>query len=244
MDIRSEVNTTSNQLLNFLSPKNRAILAPHMDRVSLTPRETLEEPNQPIVSIYFPEDGVASVVGTSNTKGQYEVGIIGKEGMTGLMVVLGNSKSPLHTFVQVAGSALVMSSDHLRKVMAHSPAIRDVFLMYVQVYLIQSSQTTIANAAALIPQRLARWLLMCEDRLASKHIPLTHEFLSIMLGVQRSGVTIAMGELEHQGLIRGDRGMVHIVDRPTLIKLTNGTYGVAESEYERLFGAPAAEMDA
>jgi CRP-like cAMP-binding protein len=237
MDIRSEINTTSNRLLNVLSSKNRAILAPHMERVSLVPRETLEEPNQPIMHIYFPEDGVASVAGTSNAMGQYEVGMIGKEGMTGLMVVLGNSKSPLQTFVQVAGSALVMSSDHLRKVMAISPTIRDVFLMYVQVFLIQSSQTAIANAAAVLPQRLARWLLMCEDRLSSKHIPLTHEFLSIMLGVQRSGVTIAMGELEHQGVIKADRGMVHIVDRPTLIKLTNGSYGVAENEYERLFGA-------
>jgi CRP-like cAMP-binding protein len=236
MDIRSETNTTSNRLLNFLSPENRAILAPHLERVSLTVRETLEEPNQPIVHIYFPEDGVASVVGTSNAMGQYEVGIIGKEGMTGLMVVLGNSKSPLHTFVQVAGSALVMSSDHLRKVMAHSPTIRDVFLMYVQVYLIQTSQTAVANAATLLPQRLARWLLMCENRLTSKHIPLTHEFLSIMLGVQRSGVTIAMGELEHKGLIKADRGMVHILDRPALVKLTNGSYGLAEAHYEHLFG--------
>ena len=78
---------------------------------------------------------------------------------------------------------------------------------------------------------------MCEDRLTSKHIPLTHEFLSIMLGVQRSGVTIAMGELEHSGVIRAERGMVHILDRATLIKLTNGTYGLAEREYERLFGS-------
>src|SRR5918995_4144629 len=237
MDTRSAINTTSNRLLNFLSLADRAILAPHMERVSLVLRQTLEEPNQPIAHIYFPEDGVASVVGTSNAMGQYEVGIIGKEGMTGLMVVLGNSQSPLHTFVQIAGSGLVMSSAHLRKVMAHSPTIRDVFLMYVQVYLIQTSQTAIANAAAVLPQRLARWLLMCEDRLTSKHIPLTHEFLSIMLGVQRSGVTIAMGELEHSGVIRAERGMVHILDRATLIKLTNGSYGLAEAQYGRLFGS-------
>ena len=237
MDTRSAITTTSNRLLNFLSPADRAILVPHMERVSLTLRQTLEEPNRPITHIYFPEDGIASVVGTSNAMGQYEVGIIGKEGMTGVMVVLGNSQSPLHTFVQMAGSGLVMSSAHLRKVMAHSPTIRDVFLMYVQVYLIQTSQTAIANAAAVLPQRLARWLLMCEDRLTSKHIPLTHEFLSIMLGVQRSGVTIAMGELENNGLIRADRGMVHILDRATLIKLTNASYGLAEMEYGRLFGS-------
>jgi CRP-like cAMP-binding protein len=236
MDIRSEINTTSNQLLNFLSPADRAILAPHMKRVSLVTRETLEEPHRPIDHIYFPEGGVASVVGTSNAMGQYEVGMIGKEGMTGLMVVLGTGQSPLRTFVQVAGSALVVGSAQLKKAMTDSPTIRDVFLMYVQVYLIQTSQTAITNAAAVLPQRLARWLLMCEDRLTSRHIPLTHEFLAIMLGVQRSGVTIAVGELESRGLIKGDRGMVHIVDRPALVKLSKCTYGIAEKEYERLFG--------
>jgi CRP-like cAMP-binding protein len=240
MDTRSAINTTSNRLLNFLSPSDRECLASHMDRVSLVVRQTLEEPGQPIEHIYFPEDGVASVVGTSNGMGQYEVGMIGKEGMTGLMVVLGNSQSPLHTFVQVAGSGLVMSSAHLRKIMAQRSTIRDVLLMFVQVYLIQTSQTAVANAAAVLPQRLARWLLMCEDRLTSKHIPLTHEFLSIMLGVQRSGVTIAMGELEHSGLIRADRGMVHILDRKTLIKLTNGSYGLAEAQYEHLFAPRTA----
>jgi CRP-like cAMP-binding protein len=237
MENRSEINSTSNRLLNFLSVDNRAILAPHMARISLVPRNVLEEPDTRIENIYFPEDGVASVVGISTAMGQYEVGMIGKEGMTGLMVVLGNSQSPLRTFVQVAGSALVIGSVQLRKAMAESSTIRDVFLMYVQVYLIQTSQTALANAAAVLPQRLARWLLMCEDRLTSKHIPITHEFLAIMLGVQRSGVTVAMGELEDRGLIKGDRGVVHILDRPTLVKLTNGSYGVAEKEYQRLFGS-------
>jgi CRP-like cAMP-binding protein len=237
MDIRSEINTTSNRLLNFLSADNRSILAPHAKRVSLVPRNILEEANQPIEYIYFPEDGVASVVGTSKAMGQYEVGMIGKEGMTGLMVVLGNSQSPLRTFVQVAGSALVIGSTQLRKAMADSPTIRDVLLMYVQVYIVQTSQTALTNAAALLPERLARWLLMCEDRLTSKHIPITHETLAIMLGVQRSGVTIAMGELEDTGLIKGDRGLVHIMDRPKLVRLTNGSYGMAEAEYDRLFGA-------
>jgi CRP-like cAMP-binding protein len=236
MDIRSEINTTSNRLLNFLSPDIREILAPGMKRVSMAVRDTLELPNEPIRHIYFPEDGIASVVGVSPAMGPLEVGMIGKEGMTGLMVILGNSQSPLKTFVQVAGSALVIGTEYLRRVMTDSPTVRGVLLMYVQVFLIQTSQTAIANATAVLPQRLARWLLMCEDRLTSKHIPLTHEFLSIMLGVQRSGVTIAMGELEARGLIKGDRGLVHILDRQTLIKLTNGSYGMAEAEYERLFG--------
>src|SRR5688572_16641551 len=142
MDIRTEINTT-NRLLNFLSPDNRRILAPHMKRVSMVVRATLEPPSQPIRHIYFPEDGIASVVGVSPAMGPLEVGMIGKEGMTGLMVILGNSQSPLKTFVQVAGSALVIGTDHLRKAMADSPTIRDVLLTYVQVFLIQTSQTAV-----------------------------------------------------------------------------------------------------
>jgi CRP-like cAMP-binding protein len=130
---------------------------------------------------------------------------------------------------------MVIAAEHLRQAMSDSPTIRDVLLMYVQVYVIQTSQTALANAATLLPQRLSRWLLMCEDRLTSKHIPLTHEFLAMMLGVQRSGVPIVIGELEDRGLIKGERGVIHILDRPTLIAMTNGTYGLAESEYERLF---------
>lgn len=207
--------------------------------------DSLEKANEPITHVYFPEDGAASVVGSSDTSGELEIGMIGKEGMTGLMVVLGNDRSPLETYVQIAGSAMVIDVDNLRTSMHTNPTIRDLFLSYVQVFLLQTSQTAVANAAALLPQRLAQWLLMCEDRLTSKNITITHEFLSVMLGVQRPGVTIAMGELESLGLIKAARGRVSILDRARLMKLTNGTYGVAEAQYERLFGSalglPASE---
>jgi CRP-like cAMP-binding protein len=243
MDIRTDITTTSNQLLNFLSAENRAILAPHMKRVPMVLRHTLERPNEPITHVYFPEDGVASVVGTSKAMGELEIGMIGKEGMTGFMVVLGNSQTPLHTYVQVAGSALVIDAENLRMAMTESPTIRDLLLLYVQVFVIQISQTAVANAAAMLPQRLARWLLMCEDRLMSKQIPITHEFLSIMLGVQRPGVTIALNELESRSLIKGKRGLISILDRSSLIKLSNGAYGTAELEYERLFVPPHTEPE-
>jgi CRP-like cAMP-binding protein len=230
------INTTSNRLLGFLTRKDRMVLDPHLQRVSMAVRDTLEPANEPIKRIYFPEDGIASVVGTSAAMGHLEVGLIGKEGMTGLMVVLGNDQSPFKTFVQVAGSALVISADDLRRSMQDSPTIRELFLSYVQVYIILASHTAIANGAALLPQRLARWLLMCEDRLTSKKIPLTHEFLSVMLGVQRAGVTIAVNELESHGMIKAERGLITILDRAALIKLTNGAYGVAEAYYEKLFG--------
>ncbi len=102
--------------------------------------------------------------------------------------------------------------------------------------MIQTSQTALANASALVSQRLARWLLMVEDRLSSKSIPLTQEFLAIMLGVQRSAVSIAMADLESRGLISCKRRLIVILDRPALQKFTNGSYGLAEAEYKRRFG--------
>jgi CRP-like cAMP-binding protein len=240
MDVRTDlnINATSNRLLSFLSTADRKLLAPNLQLVRLEVRQTLEKPNEPIKRVYFPEDGIASVVGDSKTMGQIEIGIIGKEGVTGLQVVLGNDRSPYETFVQVAGSALVIEAVKLRAAMDKSSSLHRLLLRYVQVFMIQTSQTALSNASCLLTQRLARWLLMCEDRLNSKQLPLTHEFLAIMLGVQRSGVTIALGELENRELINCKRGMISILDRPTLEKLTNGSYGVAEAEYKRRFAEP------
>jgi CRP-like cAMP-binding protein len=233
MDIRTNIDHTSNLLLSFLSPNDRQLLTPSLKQVELEKRQTLEKPNQTIEHVYFLEDGIASVVGDSNTFGPIEIGIIGKEGMTGLQVVLGNDRSPYETFIQIPGNGLRIEAEKLRAAMDKSRSLQQMLLRYVQVFMIQTSQTALSNAAALLTQRLARWLLMCEDRLTSKHIPITHESLAMMLGVQRSGVTIALGELENRDLIRGKRGLITILDRPTLEKLTNGSYGVAEAEYKR-----------
>ena len=236
MDIRTNIDHTSNRLLSFLSPNDRQLLTPSLKQVELEKRQTLEKPNQPIEHIYFLEDGIASVVGDSNTFGPIEIGMIGKEGMTGLQVVLGNDRSPYETFIQIPGNGLRIEAEKLRAAMDKSRSLQQMLLRYVQVFMIQTSQTALSNAAALLTQRLARWLLMCEDRLASKPLPLTHQFLAMMLGVQRSGVTIALGELENRDLIRSKRGMITILDRATLVKLTNGSYGVAEAEYQRTLG--------
>jgi CRP-like cAMP-binding protein len=178
MNLRVDLNSTPNRLLGFLSAGDRELLASNLKPVPLELRQSLEIANQPIEKVYFPEDGIVSVVGDSKTLGQIEVGIIGREGVTGLQVVLGNDRSPFETFVQVPGSALEIGAEQLRTAMNKGPTLRQLLLRYVQVFVIQTSQTAISNAAALLPQRLARWLLMCADRLNSKQIPLTHEFLA------------------------------------------------------------------
>jgi CRP-like cAMP-binding protein len=235
MERRVEVSSTPNVLLKFLSAADSKRLAPHLTFETLALQQTLEKANQPIEKVYFLQDGIASIVGNCKPKVRIEVGIIGKEGMTGLQVVLGNDRSPYETLVQVAGSAMTIKAEQLRIAMKKSPAMRELLLRYVQVFMIQTAEMALSNAASLMPQRLARWLLMCEDRLSTKQIPLTQEFLAMMLGVQRSGVSIALGELEKQGLIRSSRGLIVIVNRPALEKLTNGGYGLAEAEYKRRF---------
>jgi CRP-like cAMP-binding protein len=237
MDIRTNVENTPNRLLTFMSAGDRQLLAANLKPVDLALRQTLEKANEPIEHVYFLEDGIASVVGDSKTFGQIEIGIIGKEGVTGLQVILGNDQSPYECFIQVSGAGMRIEAQKLRTAMGKSHSLQQVLLNYVQVFMIQTSQTALSNAASLLTQRLARWLLMCEDRLAAKSLPLTHQFLSMMLGVQRSGVTIALGELENRELIRSKRGLITILDRSTLEKLTNGSYGVAEAEYNRRFGA-------
>jgi CRP-like cAMP-binding protein len=236
MDIRTNVSSP-NRLLNVMSFGDRQLLAPSLQQVELPLRQTLEEANQPIEHVYFLEDGIASVVGDSKTFGQIEIGIIGKEGVTGLQMILGSEQSPYETFMQVAGAGLRVETRKLRAAMDKSRSLHQLLLGYVQVFMIQTSQTALSNASALLTHRLARWLLMCEDRLNVKQLPLTHEFLAIMLGVQRSGVTIALGELEKRGLIRGARGQITIVDRSIMEKMTTGSYGVAEAEYKRRFEA-------
>jgi CRP-like cAMP-binding protein len=230
MDTTVSTRPYTNRLLSHLSASDLKLLMPHLEAVDLHVRQQLELPNQPIEHVYFPEDGIASVVGGN---GKLEIGIIGREGVTGLMIVLGNDRSPYETFVQVEGTAQRVTADHLRKAMGKSSELRDLMLRYVQAFMIQTSQTAIANGTSYLPVRLARWLLMCEDRLASKQIPLTHEFFAIMLGVQRPGVTIAIQELEGRGLIRAARGVITIVDRPVMMGLAGDTYGVAEREYAR-----------
>jgi CRP-like cAMP-binding protein len=236
MDIIStNVENAPNRLLRSMSAEDRQLLTPNFTPIELPLRQILEVANQPIEHIYFLEDGIASVVGDSKTFGQIEIGIIGKEGVTGLQVILGGDQSPFETFIQVPGTGQRIKTRKLRAAIDKSHTLHQMLLRYAQVFMIQTSQTALSNASALLTHRLARWLLMCEDRLNTKHLPLTHEFLAMMLGVQRSGVTIGLGELERRDLIRSKRGQITIVDRPTMEKMTNGSYGVAEAEYNRRF---------
>ena len=225
-----------NRLLAALSARDLRQLSSLLEPTSLDAHQVLEAPRDPIEHVYFVESGMVSVVGTTEPDHRIEVGMVGNEGMTGLGVVLGDDRSANESIVQSAGSALRISSAALRKAMKANPGLAEIFLRYVNIFMAQGSQTALANGRGRLDERLARWLLMWHDRLGNGDLVITHEFLALLLGVRRPGVTVTLHDLEGRGLIRSARSLVKIVDRDGLVKVANGFYGVPEAEYDRSIG--------
>jgi CRP-like cAMP-binding protein len=212
-----------NSILARLSSSDRQLIELHLEPADLPLRKVLERRGRPIKVVYFPETGFASVVADGG-KRPIEVGLIGREGMTGLPVVLGNDRNEHETFMQSAGEGYCIRTQHLRGAIDKSPTLHRVMLQYVHAFLNQATQTAVANGRSKIEERLARWLLMADDRIDGPDLALTHEFLAMMLCTRRPGVTVAIQELERAGLIARKRGHIVIVDREGLEKISNGTY--------------------
>ena len=229
---------TRNRLLLALSVQDVSLLQPQFERVPLPLRTCLAEPNTPIQHVYFLDEGIASVVASTPQGRRIEVGIVGREGLTGLPVLLGTDRSPHACFVQTAGSGLRIQADVLRRALGASAALHRHLLRFVQAFMVQMGQTALANACHVIEQRLARWLLMCHDRVDGDGLSTTHEFLSLMLGVRRAGVTVALQAFEERGLIVTKRGQIAVLDRAGLEAVAGDSYGLCEAEYERLIGLP------
>lgn len=225
-----------NRLLSRLSVSDFALLEPRLAQVDLPLRKRLEARNKPIDYVYFPESGFASVVANGRGGQGVEVGLIGREGMTGLAVVMGTDRTQQETFVQNAGAGWRIAAGDLRRAMEQSRSLHRAFLLYGHAFVSQATCTAMANARNKLEERLARWLLMAHDRIDGNRLTLTHEFLSLMLGVRRPGVTVAINLLSKVGLIQASRGMITITDRKGLERITNGAYGAPEAEFDRLFG--------
>jgi DNA-binding MarR family transcriptional regulator len=218
------------------------LLAPHLVAEDLPLRRRLEIPNKKIEHVAFVERGMASIVLKIGHK-TGEIGVVGCEGMTGLPVVLHADKGPHETFMQLAGSGLLIPADALRAAMDASPTLTRHFCRFAYVYALQISHTALTNGQFNIVARLSRWLLMVNDRVDGNEINITHEFLAYMLGVRRAGVTEVIHQLEARGLISKQRSSITIVDREKLIETALGSYGRPEAEYERLF-KPTQEVNA
>jgi CRP-like cAMP-binding protein len=154
--------------------------------------------------------------------------------MSGTAVVLGGQSSPHSTYIQAAGDGQRISAGALRKAMATSRTLHGMLLKFVQVFMVQTAHTAIANAQAKLDERLARWILMAHDRIRGSTLPLTHEFLSLMLGVRRAGVTEALQSLSRQRLIKTGRGEIVVLNRRGIERTAGNLYGVPEAEYRRL----------
>lgn len=219
-----------------MTAADQALLQPNLWPLTVPLLKDMERPNTRIETVYFMESGIASVVAVQADDTKIEVGLVGPEGMTGTAVVLGDDQSPHSTYIQVAGQAQRIAVKDLRQAMIKSESLRSLLLKFVQVFMVQTAQTAIANARAHIDQRLARWVLMAHDRTGDNALPLTHEFLALMLGVRRAGVTEALQSLKRRKLIETKRNQVVIIDRPGLEQIAGHSYGIPEQEYRRLIG--------
>ena len=228
--------STSNRILNALTRSEYERLAADLEPVTLWQGEVLYRPGQPITHVYFPNRGTVSVVSLFEDGGSVEVGMIGNEGMFGVNVFLGSVSTPLEAVVQLPGDGLRMRAGVLTNEFQKGGQLQDLLLRYTQAFITQIAQTAACNRIHPIDGRLAKWLLMCQDRTHSKELELTQEFIATMLGVRRAGVTEAAGQLKAAGLIDYRRGQVTIVDRGRLEAISCECYPLVKKEFNRLVG--------
>ncbi len=232
-------STVRNRLLAAMAPDDFALLQPHLERVPLTLREVPIQAGEPIEHVYFIERGIVSVL-ADDAGERIEVGMVGPEGLVGVPVVLGVDRSAHSLLVQAEGEAVRLPAQALRTAMGRSASLSALLTRFVHCFMVLLSQTAYANASHTLEGRLARWILMNQDRLGDEELPLTHEFMALMLGVRRPGVTMTLHVLEGNGLIRARRGRVTVLDRERLEELADTAYGLPEAEYARVMGQPLA----
>lgn len=225
-----------NHLLDRLSSDDLDLLRPHLHEVRLDYLAPLCESGRPIDSVYFPMSGVASLAKTMENGASAEVGTTGNEGFVGLPLLLESDHTPLGVHMQVPGHALRIPARPFLSAVERSGTLRRLLRRFVFAQYDQTCQLVACNRFHDIEQRCARWLLMAHDRVPHDDFLLTHEVLSMMLGVRRSSVTIAAGHLSEMGLIEYRRGHVTVTDRQGLEKRSCECYWSIRNEYERLMG--------
>src|SRR5258708_6071362 len=226
----------TNRLLSLLSDVDYEHLRPHLALIALDYTNILYEAARPIERVYFPIDGVASLVITTSDGASAEVGTIGSEGLVGLPICLGDRHAPSSVYVQVPGTALTMDARLFRGELDRSPALKLIMLRYAHAFFNQVAQSAACAHLHKVEQRCCRWLLMTRDRMPSDDFLLTHEFLGMMLGVRRTTVTDVMGAFQKAGLIRYRRGHGTILDHQALRHRACECYDISRLEFDRLLG--------
>jgi CRP-like cAMP-binding protein len=234
---RSEIR---NQLLSVMTADDLDVLLPFLTQVSLTKGHVLVDAGEGIQHCWFIEAGVVSVVATTEDGNQTEIGMIGPEGLVDVSVVHELERTPLRSSMVSAGCAYRIPTSVLKEALQRSDALRAMLLRYAHGFLIQIAGTTLANASFTVEVRLARWLLMCHDRIGGDELQVTHELLSLMLNVRRAGVTIALQALQTANLVSARRGVVTILDRRGLEACAGDGYGPAERPRAKVSGPALA----
>jgi CRP-like cAMP-binding protein len=222
-----------NRLLHKISQEDWALIGPHLEPVTLRERQVVEVPNKPITHAYFMDSAVVAV---DKEDHRIEVGVIGFEGVTGVPLIMGDTRSQHSTYMQIGGNGYRIPQEFFCDAIAKSPTLRALMLKWANGFMIQTAHTALANGRAKLEQRLARWLLMAHDRLTTDAVPLTHEFLAVMLGVRRAGVTVAIHSFERRGLVTTRRGQLTVANRAGIEQVAGSFYGVPEAELRRLMG--------
>lgn len=226
-----------NTLLGCLSETSLKRLATRLECVELPRSHQLSFPHRPMEHAYFFESGIASVVIRSPDGQHSEIGIIGRDGMCPVSAILDVDADPFSIHMHMQGQAYRIPVADLKAVLKEDRTVRRLLTHYTQALAVQQAYTALSNAVHHIDERLARWILMCHDRVDGSDISLTHEFMSIMLAVRRPSVTTALHVLEGKKLIYSERGVVSVRNRAGLEAFARDAYGECEREYERLIGA-------
>lgn len=229
-------STVRNRLLAALPAADFERLAASLTPVSLTLKQFLMEADEPIEAAYFIEAGMTSYLAYLEGGEALEVGVIGREGMVGLPLILGVDRATVGSMVQMEGTALRINPTALRQEFNQSEALRTRLLRYMQALHAQVSQTAVCNGRHTLEERLARWLLMEHDRAEGDQFAMTYEFMATMLGVRRSGVTVTAGALKQAGLINYRNGQMTILDRPGLEAAACECYDTVQRQFEQLLG--------
>ena len=229
-----EANTTmselaANHLLNGLDPHELSILRPHFSEVPLDTGTVVAEVGHPAEFVYFPTEGVLSLVGTTEAGGTVEVAVVGREGVASVSAVLGRNRLPFRIVTQVTGSAWRMPTEVLTRQIRDCGELHERILRYSETVILQVGQSAICNRFHNAKQRLARWLLMTVDRAGTRQLPLTHEFISYMVGGPRSAVTEAAAALRDSGAIDYRRCLVHVRDMERLQQESCECYSAVQS---------------
>lgn len=228
-----DVSRSANRLLSALPEDEYERLEPYLTSVSLPLGTVFYEASEQIETVYFPKTSLISLVNTLETGATTEISLIGGTGVVGLPVILGSGNSQQRAIVQVADSAIKISAKVLKREFDRGGELQKILLQYIDTRLNEVAQLAVCNRHHTIEERLARWLLTVQDLIQKQQLPLTQEFIGHMLGVRRSGVTLAAGSLQTAGLIRYSRGKIEILDRQNLEDAACECYQLFHDHYYR-----------